>query len=66
MEKDSFTFAFLGIFLFVLLVFFIVFLMVSSRGIGEGSSTILWSALTMLVLLFGVIAISLFARRKDK
>lgn len=64
MKEGRFVFVFLGIFLFILVVFFVVFWMLSSNGLDEGLGTLLWSALTMLVLIFGIIAISLFVKNR--
>jgi protein-S-isoprenylcysteine O-methyltransferase Ste14 len=66
MREDGFAFAFLGIFLVVLVLFFVMFFVFSSSGVDSSSRTVLWSALTMLVLLFGIIVISLFARRRGR
>lgn len=60
--KDKFDYYFFGIFLFVLIIAFVMFF-VFSNGRDSDLSVALWSALTMLVLLFGVIFISLFLRR---
>jgi hypothetical protein len=63
MNDRNFAFVFLGIFLLVLLIFFAIFMIFSSNEVGDGSKTVLWSALTILVLLFGIIVISLFINR---
>lgn len=63
MGERSFALVFLGIFLLVLLIFSAIFLMFSSKTVDDGSKTALWSVLTLLFLLFGVIVISLFMGR---
>ncbi len=62
-QGRGFTLVFLGIFVLVLVIFFAIFLMFSSDDVADGSRTALWSALTVLVLLFGIIVISLFINR---
>lgn len=66
MKRDTFTIAFLGIFLFVLIIFFAIFFVVSSQDLTDGTQTALWAALTILLLLFGVIGISLYLNRDKK
>ncbi len=64
MDDKKFAFVFLGVFLLVLVIFFSIFLVFSYRGeIDNSLKTALWSALTILVLLFGVIGISLYLNR---
>lgn len=63
MKEKRFVLAFLGIFLLVLVVVLVIFLMFTSGGADDIFRPALWSALTILVLLFGVIVISLFINR---
>ena len=64
MGERNFAFVFLGVFLLVLAIFFSIFLVFSYRGeIDDNLKTALWSALTILVLLFGIIGISLYLNR---
>ncbi|MBU0907248.1 MAG: hypothetical protein KKD18_03950 [Nanoarchaeota archaeon] len=64
MKRDMFAIAFLGIFLLVVVLFFVVFAVISAKGVDDGSRSALWAALTILILLFGVIGISLFLNRE--
>ena len=64
MDDKKFAFVFLGVFLLVLAIFFSIFLVFSYRGeIDDNLKTALWSALTILGLLFGVIGRSLYLNR---
>ena len=59
-------FVFLGIFLLVLVIFLVLFSVFGSGQENGESRRVLWSALTILVLLFGIIGISLFINRNRR
>lgn len=66
MVGRKFAVVFLSIFLLVLITFFVIFSIYSHKVVEDGAGTMLWAALTILVLLFGVIGISLFLNRNEK
>jgi len=63
MEDRRFAFVFFGLFLLVLVVFLVLFMAFGSGVENSDSRIVLWSAFTILVLLFGIIGISLYLNR---
>ncbi|MBS3077302.1 hypothetical protein J4233_03440 [Candidatus Pacearchaeota archaeon] len=66
MGDRKFALVFLGIFLLVLVIFLVLFSVFGSGQENGESRRVLWSALTILVLLFGIIGISLFINRNRR
>ncbi|MFH1290459.1 MAG: hypothetical protein ABIH92_03560 [Nanoarchaeota archaeon] len=62
-----FNYAFFGVLFVVVAVLLYIFMQVSSDGLEDGTGIAVWSAIIVVFLVIGVVAISLFINKlRDK